>query len=261
MLLINLEISLFNTLKLNALECMSMVNQKCMPRPKIVDVNANGPVYYPYSVLVNKCSGSCNDINDTFAKLCVPDVTKNVNMKVYNLLSQVNETKRVIWHETCKCVCRLTSAVCNSRQIWNSDTCICKCNDGFADKIDCKEGYMWNPSTCACECYLWCKQGQYLDYKSCVCKNKIIGKIYASCSIFINENTTKFDKNGKIVNEDSSFNIYAALFSLTMLILIVGFGIFAYKRWFKDKKWFSGIFTKKSQDKHFADVSEGYGNY
>ena len=72
---------------------------------------------------------------------------------------------------------------------------------------------------------------------------------------------TKVDKNGKIVNEDSSFNIYAALFSLTMLILIVGFGILAYRGWFKDKKWFSGIFTKKTQDKNFADVSEVHGNY
>ena len=241
MLLINLAISLFNTLKENALQCMSVVNQKCIPRPKIVDVNANEP----YSVLVNKCSGSCKDINDPFAKLCVPDIAKNVNMKVYNLLSRDNGTKNVIWHETCKCVCRLTSAVSNSRQIWNSDTCTCECNDDFADKIDCKEEYMWNPSTCACECDLWCKQGQYLDYKNCVCKNKLIGKVYASRSSFINENMTKVDKNGKIVNKDSSFNIYAVLFSLTMLILVAGFGIFAYRRWFKNKKWFSGIFTKK----------------
>ena len=39
MLLIKLFISLFNVLKVNALECVSVVNQKCMPRPKILDVN------------------------------------------------------------------------------------------------------------------------------------------------------------------------------------------------------------------------------
>ena len=87
MLLINLAVSLFNAVIVNALQCMSVVNQKCMPRPKIVDVNANEPVYYPYIVLINKFSGSCNDINDPFAKFCAPDVTRNVNMKVYNLLS------------------------------------------------------------------------------------------------------------------------------------------------------------------------------
>ena len=54
MLLINLFISLFNVLKVNALECVSVVNQKCMPRPKILDVNEGvGEVlFYPYNVLI-----------------------------------------------------------------------------------------------------------------------------------------------------------------------------------------------------------------
>ena len=81
MLLINLAMSLFNVLKVKSLECMSMINQKCMSRPKIVDVNANEPVFYPCSIRVNECSGSCNNINDPFAKLCVPDVVKNINVK------------------------------------------------------------------------------------------------------------------------------------------------------------------------------------
>ena len=61
MWLINLAISLFSILKVNALECVSVVNQKCMPRPKILDVNEGigEALFYPY-VLVNKCSGSCN---------------------------------------------------------------------------------------------------------------------------------------------------------------------------------------------------------
>ena len=63
---------------------MQIVNQKCMRRPKIFDINPNEPLYYPYSVKINKCSGSCNDINDPFAKLCVPDVTRNINTKPYN---------------------------------------------------------------------------------------------------------------------------------------------------------------------------------
>ena len=115
MLLINLVSSLLNMVVVKTL-CMSVVNQRCMPRPKTLDVNAVGePVYYPYNVMINKCSGSCNDINDPMAKLCVPDVTKNVNMKVYNLLIHANETKNVVWHESCKCVCRLASAVCHSK--------------------------------------------------------------------------------------------------------------------------------------------------
>ena len=81
MLLINLTISFLNILKVKSLECMSVVNQKCMSRPKIIDINANEPVFYPYSIKVNKCGGSCNNINDPFSKLCVPDITKNINSK------------------------------------------------------------------------------------------------------------------------------------------------------------------------------------
>ena len=39
MCLINLTTSLFGIIKTKALECVSVVNQKCMPRPKILDVN------------------------------------------------------------------------------------------------------------------------------------------------------------------------------------------------------------------------------
>ena len=65
---------------------------------------------------------------------------------------KLNETLNVLWHESCKCVCRLNSSVCNSKQIWNSDTCRCDCNEDFAGIISCDKGHMWNPSTCACEC-------------------------------------------------------------------------------------------------------------
>ena len=51
-----------------------MNNQECKARPKIIDVDNNEPVFYPNSIKVNKCSGSCSNINDPFAKLCVPDI-------------------------------------------------------------------------------------------------------------------------------------------------------------------------------------------
>ena len=80
--MINLTISLFSILKLRALECVSVVNQKCMPRPKILDVNegVGEALFYPYNVLVSKCSGSCNTLDNPMAKLCVPNVIKKVNM-------------------------------------------------------------------------------------------------------------------------------------------------------------------------------------
>ena len=112
-------------------------------KPKITDVNSNEPVFYPYSIKVNKCSGSCNNINNPYAKICVLDIIKYKNVKVFNLIS-------IIWHETCKCICRLSASICNSRQIFNEDKCRCECKElvdiGIYDK-----GFIWNPSTCECD--------------------------------------------------------------------------------------------------------------
>ena len=104
MWLIGLTISLFSIIKTRALEFVSVVNQKCMPRPKILDINegVGEALFYPYNVLVNKCSGSCNTFNNPMAKLCVPNVFKRVNMQVYIFLMRLNETRNVLWHESCK---------------------------------------------------------------------------------------------------------------------------------------------------------------
>ena len=79
----------------SALKCVSMSNQECKIRPETININSNEPLLYPYSVLVNKCRGSCNDINNPYAKLCVPDVAKTINVKVFNILSRINETRYV----------------------------------------------------------------------------------------------------------------------------------------------------------------------
>ena len=73
-------------------------NQECKIRPKIIGINSNETSFYPYSTLVNKSSGSCNNINNPYAKLCVPDVVKNMNIKVFNLMSRANETHHIKWH-------------------------------------------------------------------------------------------------------------------------------------------------------------------
>ena len=61
---------------------------KIRPRPKILNVNEGigETLFYPYNVLVNKCSGSCDTLEDPTARLCVPNVIKRVNMQVYNFL-------------------------------------------------------------------------------------------------------------------------------------------------------------------------------
>ena len=76
------------------------------------------------------CSGSCNNLNDPYTKICVPDVIKNLNVKVFNIMSRTIETKHIEWNETCRrCKCRLDSSVCNNKHRWNDDECRCKCKN------------------------------------------------------------------------------------------------------------------------------------
>ena len=100
----------------NPLTCVLMNNQECKVRPEIVNINSNEPLFYPFSIKTSKCSGSCNNINDPYAKLRVPDVVKHLNIKVFNVMSRTNETRHIKWYEMCKCKCRLDGSVSNNKQ-------------------------------------------------------------------------------------------------------------------------------------------------
>ena len=108
---------LSNFTNASSLSCISMNNQACKARPEIINVNSNNPIFYPFSIKTSKCSGSCNNINDPYAKICVPDVVKDLNVKVFNLISRTNETRYIKWQETCKCICRLDAIVCNINNV------------------------------------------------------------------------------------------------------------------------------------------------
>ena len=177
-----------NAIALNptTLSCISMSNQECKARPEIVNVNSNNPIFYPFSVKTSKCSGNCNNINDPYARICVPDIVKHLNVKVFNLMSRTNETRHGKWHETWKCECRLDAIVCNNKQRWNKD----KCRSEFKELIDkgvCDKGYIGNPSDCECECDKSCDIGEHLDYKYCKCKKKIVAPLIEKCTKTVRE--------------------------------------------------------------------------
>ena len=78
-----------------------------------------------------------------YATLCVPDIAKNWNVKVFNLMPRTNKTKQSEWHETGKCKCRLPASVSNNRQRWNEDKCRCECKE-LINKGVCDKGSIWN---------------------------------------------------------------------------------------------------------------------
>ena len=70
----------------NSLSCISMRNQPCKGRPEIVNVNSNNSIFYPSSIKTSKFSGNCECELMIRRRKCVPDVVKDLNIKVFNLM-------------------------------------------------------------------------------------------------------------------------------------------------------------------------------
>ena len=252
-----------------SLNCVSINNQKCKVRPKIVDVSSNNPMFYPFSVKINRCSDNCNSINDRYAKICVPDIVKKLNVKVFNLMSRTNETRSIKSHETCKCICRLNKIICNNKQRWNKDQYRCECKESV-DKGLCDKGYIFNPSNCKCECDKLCNTNQYLDYLDCKCQKKKIDLIVVKCIAYDDDKTklvnktvtkndnqtkliiitvTKNDNQTKIVNKTvkNSCKVYIVLTIVSIAISTVYTTYFVYYNWFliKNKDFFTKYNTRR----------------
>ena len=177
---------LSNLVSATSLSCISMNNQACKARPEIVNVNSNNPIFYPFSIKTSKCSGNCNNINDPYAKICIPDVVKDLNVKVFNLLSITNEARLIKWHKMWICEYRLDAIVCNNKQCWNNDKCRCECKK-LIDKGVCVKGFLWNPNNFDCECDKLRDIGEYLNYKNCKSRKRLVDKLDDECDENIDE--------------------------------------------------------------------------
>ena len=167
-------LSCASLLSATQLSCISVKNQECKIRPEIININSDKPVFYLFSIKTRKCSSSSNNINDPYAKICVPDV--------FNFMSRTTETRDIKWHETCKYKFRLDASACYNKQRWNDGKCLCECKE-LIDKGVCDKGYIWNPSNCEYECDKSCDVGEYLDYENC----KLADKLVEECNEIIEE--------------------------------------------------------------------------
>ena len=79
--------------------------------------------------------------------MCVLDIIKNVTVKTFDLMTLTNKTKQVIFHESCKCICRLDPVFCNNKQRWNKNKCRCEC---LINK-KCDDDFVWNIINRECE--------------------------------------------------------------------------------------------------------------
>ena len=104
------------------------------------------------------------------------------------VLKQTNVVagRHIKWHETCKRKCALDASLCNNKQRWNDDKCRCECME-LIDKGVCDKGYVWNPSNCECECNKSCDVSEYLGYKNCKCRKRLVDKMVEECGENIDE--------------------------------------------------------------------------
>ena len=152
-------------------------------------------------------------------------------------MTRINEARQIIWHESCKCICRLTSAVCNIRQTWNKDKCRCECKEDSINKLVCDKGYIWNPSTCSCECGKLCDIGQYLDYKNCICRKSIVDKLVDECINVVDEDIRHNKTLSIHPNDCPSRTPYIVLFVIFLSISLAGASIFScYWRYKKERR-------------------------
>ena len=121
--------------------CMSLNNEPCIARTTLINLNPLELNDVLFMIILDKCNGSCKTASDLSKKLYVPGKTKDVDVKVFNLITRIYEAKTSVKYIPCDCKSKSNSTTCNSNQRWNND----KCNASV------KNNYNWNPSTCICE--------------------------------------------------------------------------------------------------------------
>ena len=172
-------------------------------------------------------------------KFCVRDVIKNINIKVFNLMSRTVETRYTEQHETCKCKCRLDASVCNNIQRWNNDKCRCECKE-LVDKGTCYKGFIWNSSSCEYECN---KSFDVGYYENCKYRKRLIEQLVEECSEKIDEvkaaKITLAEDENKHKNKWSSCTLYIVLFSIVSIINIGICAYFVYFHWHLKKRCYS----------------------
>ena len=97
-------------------KCVYLSNEPCMTRPTLIDLNPIKLNCYLSIISPDKYNGSCNVVDDLPAKICVPSETEDVNVKAFNTITRISESKTLVIHFSCDCKCKFNNTVCNSNQ-------------------------------------------------------------------------------------------------------------------------------------------------
>ena len=115
----------------NHTKCVSLSNQKCITQSTLIKLHPNeytqGLHFYPLAFNLARCVRSCNTLNDLSNKVCVPNKTKDLNLNIFNMITEINEPKTLTKHRSCKY--KFDCKNCNSNQNWNDGKCRCECKN------------------------------------------------------------------------------------------------------------------------------------
>ena len=102
----------------NHTKCISLSNQKYIIQSMLINLHPNEHSqefhYYPFAVKLGRCFGSFNTLNDLSNKVYVPRKTEDLNLRVFNMIAGINESKTLTKHISCECKCRFDGKKCNS---------------------------------------------------------------------------------------------------------------------------------------------------
>ena len=189
-------------------KCVSLNNQKYEIQTTIINLHPNEYSeefhYYPYVIKLDRCVRSCNTLNDLSNKVCVPNKTEDLNLRVFNMITGINESKALTKHRSCECKFKLDGIKCNSNQWWNNYKCWCECKKHDA----CERDYIWNPATCTWENRKYL--ASIMDDSTITCD-----KVIESYEEEINLNEKK------VICKTQNFYILLTFWLITVALLIV----------------------------------------
>ena len=115
------------------------------------------------------------------------------------------------------------------------DNCRCECKD-LIHKGICHKGFNWNPNNCECECDKSCDLGEYLDYKNCKCRKRLIVKLVEECSENIDGNEMIYNATLNDYENVCGFcTVYIVLLAIFFIIHISISSVFIYFYWYVKK--------------------------
>ena len=103
------------------LKCITLNNEPCFAGSTPIKLNPNKFHHYPFMVNLDRCNRSSNTLLVLSSRRCLCNKAKDVNLKVFNMIRRINESKTLKRHLSCDCKCKFDGRRYNLNQKWNND--------------------------------------------------------------------------------------------------------------------------------------------